>query len=99
MVTLYRSVSIAPGKTVSALTYAREMAAWVSQKTGVDVHVAMPIGGNPNRVGFSAQYENLGALEAAQLKIAADPTYMELAAKGADNFMAGTMHDEIWRTI
>ena len=99
MVTLYRSASIAAGKTVSALAFAKEIAGYVSQKTGVEVSVAVPVGGNPNRIGFAARYENLGALEAAQLKIAADPHYMDLVTRGAENWIAGSVNDEIWRTI
>jgi len=99
MVTLHRIASIAPGKTISALAFARDIAAYVSQKTGVTVHVGVPIGGNPNRIGFYARYENLGALEAAQLKLAADPHYMEMVARGADNWIAGSVHDDIWRTL
>jgi hypothetical protein len=62
MVTLYRTVSIASGKTVSALAFARKIAGYVTQKIGVEVHVAVPVGGNPNRIGFSARYENLAAV-------------------------------------
>lgn len=99
MVTLYRSANIAPGKTPSALAFARDVATYVSKATGVDVSVAVPVGGNPNRIGFAARYENLGALEAAQLKLAADAHYTEMVSQGADNWIAGSVHDEIWRTL
>jgi len=99
MITLYRSASIAPGKTASTFAFAKEIATYIKDKTGVEVSTAIPVGGNPNRIGWAARYDNLGALEAMQMKLMADPKYMELVAKGAENFIAGTVHDEIWRTF
>jgi hypothetical protein len=59
----------------------------------------MPVGGNPARIGFLAQYDNLGQLESFQAQLLADPNYLELINKGADNFVAGSLHDEIWRVL
>jgi hypothetical protein len=59
----------------------------------------MPIAGNPSRIGWSAQYENLTALETAQASFVTDSKYMEMVAKSSDNFIAGSVHDEIWRIL
>jgi hypothetical protein len=99
MISFYRSVGVAPGKNVSALVFAREVVAYIKEKLGIEVHIAVPVGGNPNRIGFSVRYENLAALEATQVKLTSDPKYMELTAKGAENFVAGSFHDEIWRVL
>jgi hypothetical protein len=99
MISFHRSVGVAPGKNASALILARELVAYIKDKMGIDVQIAVPVGGNPNRLGFSVRYENLGALEAAQVKLTSDPKYMELAANGAENFVAGSFHDEIWRIL
>jgi hypothetical protein len=99
MIFQYRNASIAPGKTVPALAFAKEVAGYVKDKAGVEIGVAMPIGGNPNRVGWAARHENLAAFEAMQTKLLADPKYLELIAKGADNFIAGSIHEEFWRTV
>jgi hypothetical protein len=99
MITFYRSASIASGKVPSALGFAKEISAYVKDKVGVDVGIAVPVGGNPNRIGWAARYDNLAAMEAATDKLMADPKYLELVSKGADNFIAGSVHDEIWRTI
>jgi hypothetical protein len=63
------------------------------------VKVGMPIGGNPNRVGWFVQYENLAALENTQGKLLQEQKYMELIAGAAANFIAGSMHDDIWRVL
>jgi hypothetical protein len=99
MIAFSRSAVIAPGKTASALAYARELAKTVHSKTGVDVQIAVPIGGNPSRVCFLAQYENLGALEKAQGQLMSDTGYLDVVAKGGDNFVAGSLQDEIWRVL
>jgi hypothetical protein len=99
MIAFYRSASIATGKWTNAMAFAKEITAYIKDTTGVDVSVAVPVGGNPMRVGWAARYENLGAFEATMGKLMADPKYVELAAKGGDNFIAGSVHDEIWRTI
>jgi hypothetical protein len=99
MISTYRSAVILPGKFASAVTFAKQIAAYVKDAIGVDVGVAMPYGGNPMRIGWSSRYENLGAYEAAMAKLLADPKYMEMTAKGSENFIAGSVHDEIWRGI
>jgi hypothetical protein len=99
MITLYRSASIAPGKTASSYAFAHEIAGYIKDKTGSTVKVAVPVGGNPNRVVWSLQYDNLGALEAQQTKLMADSKYMDMVARASDNFIAGSVHDEIWRAI
>ena len=99
MIAFYRSVTIDSGKQVSAMAFAHEIAAYVRDKHGVDIRIGVPIGGNPNRVGWSAQYENLAALEASQTKMLSDPKYLELVAKGQQNFIPGTAYDEIWRIL
>lgn len=99
MISFYRNAVIAPGKTPQALAFAKEIAAYVKKSTGQELHVGVPIGGNPSRVGWSTSYESLAALEAQQTKMTADPKYWELVNKSADLFVAGSLHDEMWRTV
>ena len=99
MIAFYRSACIAPGKFGSAMTFAREIAAYIKDKHGLDLQIGIPIGGNPQRVGWSARYESLAALEASQTKLLADQKYMDMVARGGDNFIAGSIHDDIWRIL
>ena len=99
MIHFYRSVSIAPGKLGSAMTLAKEFASYLRENHGSELTVAMPIGGNPNRIGWSTTYENLGAYEAAWAKIMADQNYLEMVRKGSENFIAGSVRDQLWRTL
>ena len=99
MIHFYRVAAIGPGKVMSAMAFAKEISVFLKEKHGLDVTVAMPVGGNPNRVGWATTYENLGALEAATAKMMMDPSYTELVRKGAENFIAGSVRDEIWRSV
>lgn len=99
MIAFYRTAAIASGKVGGAVAFAHEIAAYIKDRHGVDVAVAMPVGGNPNRIGWSARYENLADYEKRMSAMTADPKYMELAAKGGENFIAGTLRDEIWRSV
>ena len=99
MIHFYRAAAIGPGKVMSAMAFAKDVSAYLKEKHGLDVRVAAPIGGNPNRVGWATTYESLGALETAMGKMMMDPSYMELVRNGAENFIAGSVRDEIWRSV
>jgi len=99
MIAFYRNAAIAPGKVGSAVAFAHQIAAHVHEKHGVSLSITMPMAGNPNCIGWAARYENLTALEAKMAAITSDPQYKDMVAKGAENFIAGSIHDEIWRTL
>lgn len=99
MIAFYRNAAIATGKVGSAISFAQQIAAYVKDKHGVELSIAMPVAGNPNRIGWAARYENLAAFETKMTAITRDPHYKEMAAKGSENFIAGTIHDELWRTL
>jgi hypothetical protein len=99
MIRFVRTASIAPGKLGDALAFAKQISEHVHKATGVKLEVMMPVGGNPQRIAWRAEYESLGAMETAQLKTLADPKYQELVARGSSNFIAGSVNDSIWRTM
>lgn len=99
MVIFSRGAAIAPGKTASAIAFAHEISAYLKTSVGVELEVLMPIGGNPNRIGWSTRYKDLAELEATTAKMTADPKYWELVNKGTENFMAGSIRDAMWRTV
>lgn len=99
MIRFVRMASIAPGKLGDALAFAKQVAEFVGKQFGVRLEIMMPVGGNPNRVAWRAEYASLAAMEEMQMKMLADPQYMELVAKGGSNFIAGSLNDSIWRTL
>jgi hypothetical protein len=99
MIRFQRSASIAPGKFAGAMAFARDIATFVKAATGVDVHISVPIGGNPSRIAWSAQYQTLAAYDEMSTKLLGDAKYQDLVAKGGENFVANTMRDELWRVL
>jgi hypothetical protein len=94
-----RSAMIARGKTAAAMAFAHEIAAYVKGKAGIDVHVGSRVGGNPSQIGWFAQYDSMNALDKAQTMLAVDAKYMELIAKNGENFVPGSLEDQIWRML
>ena len=99
MIRLVRSATIAPGKLGEALVFAKQIAEFFGKSYGVKLEVMMPIGGNPHRVAWRAEYPSLAALEEMQSKMLADPKYLEISGKGASCFIAGSLHDSMWRVV
>ena len=99
MIAFNRTAAIAPGKTAAAVGFAHEIASYMKRAYDVKLEVLMPIGGNPQRITWSARYQDLAALDAVNSKILADKEYMALAGKGSENFLPGSLRDSIWRTV
>ena len=99
MITFIRTASTNPGKQAKALAWAREVAAFVKATNGTEVHVSVPVGGNPNRIRLTAQHENLGTMETSAAKLTSLPKWQEMQANGADLFVSESNFTEIWRDV
>lgn len=99
MIYFLRSATIAQGKMADAISFAREIAAFIKKKMGLTVSIGMPVGGQASRIGWFVEYENLAQLDEMQTKLLQDPEYLALVTKGADNFVAGSLQDNIWRIL
>ena len=99
MIAFTRTAAIAPGKQVSAMVFAKEIAAYIKNATDISLDIMVPIGGNPNRVSWSAKHESLGSYEKFSSQLSADPKYLQLVVSGADNFIAGSVEDAIWKVL
>lgn len=99
MIRFVRTASIASGKFGDAIAFPKQISEFLKRQHGLHLEVMIPVGGNPQRIAWRAEYESLGALDALQTKVLADREYLELVAKGSSNFIAGSFNDVIWRTI
>ncbi len=99
MIAFNRTASIAPNKTASAIGFAHEISAYMKDAYGVELEVLLPIGGNPQRIAWSARYKDLAALDAVSTKLISDKRYWELVGKSSDNFLPGSIRDTMWRTV
>ncbi|MBU4324068.1 MAG: hypothetical protein KKG49_12650, partial [Gammaproteobacteria bacterium] len=64
-----------------------------------ELEVLLPIGGAVQRVAWSARYNDLTELESVMNKLTSDPKYWELVNSASDNFIPGSFHDAIWKTV
>jgi hypothetical protein len=99
MILVQRSASVAPGMLSAAIAFANEISALVKTTAGIDLKIAVPVGGNAARMAWLANYENLAQYESVGQKLLADQKHLELVKKGAGIFVPNTLHDEIWRTL
>jgi hypothetical protein len=99
MIAFNRTASIAPGKMGAAMAFAHEIATYLKTAHGIDLEVMIPIGGNPNRIGWTTRYQDLAALDVMNTKMLTDKKYMELVSKNSDNFIPGSVHDSMWRKV
>jgi hypothetical protein len=99
MITLTRSASIAPGKYVDAVAYAKQITKYLKEKHGVTTEIQTPIGGNPYRIAWQTHLPGLADLESLSAKLTADKEYLEMTAKNSALLLPGSLHDELWRTI
>jgi len=99
MIRFVRTASIAQGKLRDALAVAKEIAEHIKKNHGVQLEIMMPVGGNPFRIAWRAEYASLAAMEEAMSKLMTDAKWLELQAKGSANFIPGSANDVIWRTV
>ena len=104
MIHYRRTKQIAPGRQADAVARAHEAVAIYKKASGVTIRVSVVTTGTLGRAGVSADFESMGTMEAAGAKANAHPDWIALMAKhdqevhdGMNRFVAGTMHDEIWR--
>lgn len=99
MIAFVRVAGVKPGKTGAALAFAKEMATYFKETQKRELEVLLPIGGAVQRVAWSARYNDLTELETVMNKITSDPKYWELVNSASDNFIPGSFHDAIWKTV
>lgn len=99
MVRFIRTASIAPGKVGEAIMFAKQIADYVDKSFGTKLEVMMPIGGNPNRIAWRAEYADLASVEDLMVRSSADTKYMDMVKSGGIYFIPGSVSDSIWKSI
>ncbi len=99
MIHYTRTIAIAPGKTIEAFAFAREITEFLQKKYDRKMQLAVPVGGNPQRISWRDTYPGLAALEEFQARVMQDAEYLALLTRAGPLFVAGSANDEIWRAI
>jgi hypothetical protein len=98
VITFTRTAVIAPGKAAGVAAFTQKVVDFYRTQYDVKVEVQRPVAGNPARIAWVVRYPDLAALDAVLAKSGADAKLAELLASAADLFIAGSTHDEIWRS-
>jgi len=99
MITFVRTGAIAPGKAPGAIAFAQKIVAYWQATYDREIEILRPVAGNPNRISFVGRYKDLAEFDASAIRSMTDAKYMELLGTAADLFIAGSIHDEIWRRM
>lgn len=99
MIRAIRSASIGSGKLKEALEFARDIKSYLKQSQGMEVLIAMPVAGDPNRISWTSEFKNMGDYEDIKMALMMDQKYLEIVGRSGEIFLPGSMHDEIWRII
>lgn len=97
MITFNRIACVQAGKMGGAMAFAHEISSYIKDAYGLQVETAIPVGGNPNRIGWSSRYADLAAMEAINDKMLKDTKYQQLTAKAGEFFISGATRDSLWR--
>jgi len=89
MIRWTRSGRIAPGKTIPAVKWAKEITEFVNKKYKLQVTVYMDSFGEVGTIRWFADYEDLAALEKVMNQLWPDPEYFEKVNQAADLFVPG----------
>ena len=104
MIHFRRSVPIAPGRQADAVARVHEWVAIYKEAAGIDIRVSVVTTGTLGRLCASADFESMGAFEAAIAKGFGSPKGLALLAKvmqeyrdGTNPLVPNTQHDGYWR--
>ena len=104
MIHIRHTRHIAPGRQADAVARVHEWVAIFKEAAGVTLRVSVVTTGTLGRLCWSADFESMGACEAAIAKGFEGPKGLALMAKvnqewrdGTNPVVPNTFHDEIWR--
>ena len=102
MVRWMRTARIKNGKFVDAITWAKEIAAFVEKKHKTPkVDVCVDAVGRMGTIRWIADYEDLSSFEKVQTKLMADAEYFQRVKEGTskDLFIEGSFEDVMMRLV
>jgi len=98
MISFVRTGDIAPGKGVAAAAFAQKIVDYWKANYGRELQLMRPIGGNPNRIAWVGRYKDLAEFDEVSARTMADPKYLDLLVTGGELWIAGSIHDQLWRS-
>jgi hypothetical protein len=99
MITLARIAQGVPGKLAEFIALAKEIAALLKSKHGVEAKVILQHGGPVGRICRLTEYKDFAAYEEALSNVLSDPEYHKLLTKLPGLVIPGSATDSLWRSV
>ncbi len=99
MITWIRSAAIAPGKVNDAFAFVRKAVAHIEDRHAIRIVASRPLAGNPTRIFWYAQHDDLQAFERDHQAINTDVAFLQMLGEASHCFIAGSTHDEVLQTV
>jgi hypothetical protein len=99
MITWIRSAAIAPGKMGDAVAFVKKSAKLIQEKHKITISASRPLAGNPTRLFWSSQHEDLQDYVTAHHKINTDLEFQQMLSESSNYFLGGTTNDEILQSL
>ena len=97
MITWIRSAAIAPGKPADAFASVKKAKKLIEDKHDIRIIVSRPLAGNPTRIFWYSQHDDLQAYEREHQKINTDAEFLQMLGEASHCFIAGSTHDGLLR--
>ena len=99
-----RTHPMAPGRQADAVAFAKKLAEFHKQVTGIGMRVTVVTTGTLGRLCLSSDFETMGAMEATNAKFWESPDFKGMAKQygqelrdGNSPWVPGAEYEEIWR--
>ncbi len=99
MISWFRTYQSKIGTMPALLDLSREAAKYLESTHGVEVEVYTQLGGDPLKIGLLGRYDDLGAVDALNQKIANDSKWADIMSRGAALCVEGSIQDEWWQQM
>lgn len=99
MISWFRTYQSKIGKMPELISLSHEAAKYLESSHGLKVEVYTQLGGDPLKIGLLGRYDNLGAVDALNQKIANDAGWAKLMSRGEALAVEGSVKDEWWQQI
>lgn len=100
MIIFHRQAVLAPGKLLEGVEFAGKIAAHVNSLTpDAEVRASMGVGGTVGTLHWTGHYPDMGEMERSMDAYMADAAYLQMITQAGELFVAGSVKDEILKTL
>ncbi len=99
MISWFRTYQSKIGKMPELIALSEEAAKYLESTHGLKVEIYTQLGGDPLKIGLLGRYDDLGAVDKLNQKIANDSGWAQLMSRGEELAVEGSVQDEWWQQL